>query len=89
MLEYIEPHFQIDWLRHKFEVDGAWELSEDHRRWTWKYILRAATFESFLAKKYGPEKRFGLEGCDALIPSILQCLETSSEKGLYYFLQLN
>ena len=46
-------------------------------------ILKAVTFESFLAKKYGTEKRFGLEGCEAFIPAMEQCIETCAENGLY------
>lgn len=43
--------------------------------------MRAVTFEAFLAKKYSTEKRFGLEGCDAFIPSVKQLLETASDYG--------
>ena len=45
--------------------------------------MKAVTFESFLAKKYGTEKRFGLEGCESFIASMAQCLESSSELGRY------
>jgi 2-oxoglutarate dehydrogenase complex dehydrogenase (E1) component-like enzyme len=44
--------------------------------------MKAVIFESFLAKKYGPEKRFGLEGAESFIILMNQCLETCSEHGM-------
>lgn len=73
--------YQLDWLRNKFERPGAWELSTEHRKWIWMNIMRAVTFEGFLAKKYPTEKRFGLEGCESFIPAIAECIETSAENG--------
>ena len=37
--------------------------------------LSFCRFENFLYVKYGGEKRFGLEGCDALIPGLSTCDE--------------
>ncbi|XP_053972570.1 2-oxoglutarate dehydrogenase-like, mitochondrial [Hylaeus volcanicus] len=79
---YIHDLTMIDWLRDKFEVPGAWTLPVEHRRFVWKDIMRAVTFEGFLAKKYPTEKRFGLEGCESFIPSMVECCEVSAEKGV-------
>nr|XP_033338446.1 2-oxoglutarate dehydrogenase, mitochondrial-like [Megalopta genalis] len=79
---YIHDLRVLEWLRHKFEVPGAWELPAEHRKLIWLNIMRAVTFEGFLAKKYPTEKRFGLEGCDSFIPSMIECIETSAEKGV-------
>ncbi|KAI4497236.1 hypothetical protein M0802_007720 [Mischocyttarus mexicanus] len=78
---YIHDPIMLDWLREKFEVPNAWKLPVEHREWTWRNIMKAVTFEGFLQKKYSSEKRFGLEGCESVIAGMMQCLETSSEKG--------
>lgn len=81
-MKYIEDAFyQLDWLREKFEIPGAWELPAEHRKWIWMNIMRAVSFENFLARKYGTEKRFGLEGCEAFIPAMAECMETSALNG--------
>lgn len=81
-MKYIEYAFyQLDWLREKFEIPGAWELPAEHRKWIWMNIMRAVNFENFLAKKYGTEKRFGLEGCESFIPAMTECIETSALNG--------
>ncbi|XP_024937353.1 2-oxoglutarate dehydrogenase, mitochondrial isoform X2 [Cephus cinctus] len=79
---YIHDLNVLDWMRQKFEVPRVWELTADHRKWVWNNIMKAVSFEGFLAKKYGAEKRFGLEGSEAFIVAMTQCLETSAEKGV-------
>ncbi|XP_011501639.1 PREDICTED: 2-oxoglutarate dehydrogenase, mitochondrial-like [Ceratosolen solmsi marchali] len=83
-IEYIYIHDPsvLDWLCNKFERPGAWELESNHRIWIWKNIMKAVTFEHFLAKKFGPEKRFGLEGCESFIVSMNQCLESCADHGV-------
>lgn len=42
----------------------------------------ACRFEEFLQKKWSAEKRFGLEGCESLIPALKTIIDKSSEKGV-------
>lgn len=39
-------------------------------------------FEAFLARKWSSEKRFGLEGCEILIPAMKQVIDKSTELGV-------
>lgn len=39
-------------------------------------------FEEFLQKKWSAEKRFGLEGCESLIPALKTIIDKSSESGV-------
>lgn len=39
-------------------------------------------FEAFLAKKWSSEKRFGIEGCEVLIPAMKTIIDKSSELGV-------
>uniref|UniRef100_A0A672HUG2 2-oxoglutarate dehydrogenase complex component E1 n=1 Tax=Salarias fasciatus TaxID=181472 RepID=A0A672HUG2_SALFA len=39
-------------------------------------------FEEFLQKKWSAEKRFGLEGCESLIPALKTIIDYSSENGV-------
>lgn len=40
------------------------------------------SFEDFLARKWSSEKRFGLEGCEVLIPALKMIIDKSSEAGI-------
>lgn len=39
-------------------------------------------FEDFLARKWSSEKRFGLEGCEVLIPALKTIIDMSSAAGI-------
>lgn len=39
-------------------------------------------FEDFLARKWSSEKRFGLEGCEVLIPALKTIIDKSSAAGI-------
>lgn len=39
-------------------------------------------FEDFLQRKWSSEKRFGLEGCEALIPALKTIIDKSSQSGV-------
>lgn len=43
------------------------------------------SFENFLAKKWVAEKRFGLEGCEVLIPCIKEIIDVCSNNGVETF----
>ena len=43
------------------------------------------SFESFLARKWSSEKRFGLEGGEVLIPAMKHIIDVSSAMGVESF----
>ncbi|XP_023011751.1 2-oxoglutarate dehydrogenase complex component E1-like [Leptinotarsa decemlineata] len=79
---YINSVEQSNWIRERFEVPGVTNLTQDERRLTLARLTRSTRFEHFLQKKYPSEKRFGLEGCDSLIPSMKTVIDKSSEMGV-------
>lgn len=54
----------------------------------WLHSLASKTsicmrrFEDFLARKWSSEKRFGLEGCEVLIPALKTIIDESSAAGV-------
>lgn len=42
-------------------------------------------FEEFLARKWSAEKRFGLEGCEVLVPALKSIIDVCSGKGVESF----
>uniref|UniRef100_A0A8C2L2W0 2-oxoglutarate dehydrogenase-like, mitochondrial n=1 Tax=Cyprinus carpio TaxID=7962 RepID=A0A8C2L2W0_CYPCA len=45
-------------------------------------LIHCSRFEDFLARKWSSEKRFGLEGCEVLIPALKMIIDKSSEAGI-------
>jgi len=73
---------QINWIRERLETPGALELDNVEKRLLLARISRSLGFESFLAKKWTAEKRFGLEGVEMLIPCMKQVIDKSTELGV-------
>ena len=44
--------------------------------------IAVCRFEEFLQRKWSSEKRFGLEGCESLIPALKTLIDNSSAYGV-------
>lgn len=80
---HIQKPEQLKWLRERIEKNP---MSKDqYSAETQKVILgrlaEAHLFESFLQNKYPNEKRFGLDGCESLIPGMMAMIDRFSEQG--------
>ena len=73
---------ECDWLKKRFEMPGVMDLTKEEKRTLMKRLIRSTHFEQFLAKKWSSEKRFGLEGCEVLIPAMKQVIDSSSAFGV-------
>ncbi|XP_045472665.1 2-oxoglutarate dehydrogenase, mitochondrial isoform X3 [Harmonia axyridis] len=79
---FINSLEQCNWIRQRLESPGCMEISADDKRLILARLTRATGFESFLARKWSSEKRFGLEGCEILIPAMKNIIDKSTEFGV-------
>jgi len=70
-----------NFIRSKVEIVQP-VPSKDHTMMMLERLAKAERFESFLATKFNTAKRFGLEGCDSMIPGIMELVDTSVEQGI-------
>lgn len=73
---------KTNWIRKRFEEQGVMDISEEEKRRLLARLIRSHEFEGYLAKKWTSEKRFGLEGCEVLIPALKQIIDVSSTLGV-------
>ncbi|KAG9354879.1 hypothetical protein JZ751_001592, partial [Albula glossodonta] len=73
---------QCQWIRQKFEKPGVMQFSLEEKRTLLARMVRSTRFEEFLQRKWSSEKRFGLEGCESLIPALKTIIDKSSENGV-------
>jgi multifunctional 2-oxoglutarate metabolism enzyme len=72
---------QKQWIRD--QVEGITEdVSADDQLWILERLNAAEAFESFLHTKYTGQKRFGLEGAEALIPLLDAVCESAVDDGV-------
>jgi 2-oxoglutarate dehydrogenase E1 component len=67
---HINDRVACDWLRQRFEVPLRFKYSKEAKRVILDRLMWSDSFERFVATKYPSEKRFGLEGCESLIPGM-------------------
>ncbi|KAI4891585.1 hypothetical protein NFI96_020977 [Prochilodus magdalenae] len=73
---------QCQWIRQKFETPGIMKFTDREKRTLLARLVRSTRFEDFLARKWSSEKRFGLEGCEVLIPALKMIIDKSSAAGV-------
>ena len=79
---HIANRDQCDWIRSHVEVERK-ALPAEKKAQLLEQLAVATRFEAFLAVKEGKgEKRFGLEGCEALIPGLKTLIDTGVQRGL-------
>uniref|UniRef100_A0A8V5H7S2 2-oxoglutarate dehydrogenase complex component E1 n=1 Tax=Melopsittacus undulatus TaxID=13146 RepID=A0A8V5H7S2_MELUD len=81
---FINDLEQCQWIRRKFETPGIMQFTNEEKRTLLARLVRSTRFEEFLHRKWSSEKRFGLEGCEVLIPALKTIIDKSSEKGVDY-----
>ncbi|XP_028167079.1 2-oxoglutarate dehydrogenase, mitochondrial isoform X2 [Ostrinia furnacalis] len=79
---FINSLEQCNWIRQRMEPPNVTKMSPDQKRLILARLTRSAGFENFLAKKWSSEKRFGLEGCEILIPAMKQVIDVSTRLGV-------
>ena len=73
---------QRDWLESRMECSrNRPDLTPEHRIQVLGRLVAAETFEQFLQAKYVGQKRFSLEGSEALIPLLDTLVEDAAASG--------
>eukprot|EP01103_Thecamoeba_quadrilineata_P018470 TRINITY_DN703_c0_g3_i1.p1 TRINITY_DN703_c0_g3~~TRINITY_DN703_c0_g3_i1.p1 ORF type:complete len:987 (+),score=207.75 TRINITY_DN703_c0_g3_i1:44-3004(+) len=79
---HIQDREQCNWLRSKFETQDQHKYSNEDKLNIYDRLIFGDNFEQFLATKYPATKRFGLEGCESLIPGMKALIDHAAELGV-------
>lgn len=76
----------IDWLKVKMESSrNSQAFTPEMKKHIYYHLKLAVGFENFIHKKFVGQKRFSLEGGEALIPALDAVIEHGSELGISEF----
>ncbi len=76
----------VTWLRNYFEsTRNRPHYSVEEKKLILKKLRRAVFLEKFLQKKFPGQKRFSLEGAEALIPALDAVMEKGTDLGIEEF----
>lgn len=67
---HIPERDKCNWLRERIETPEAVPMSREKKLHTLDRLAWSEMFETFCANKFTAAKRFGLEGCETLIPGM-------------------
>jgi 2-oxoglutarate dehydrogenase E1 component len=79
---YIRQPERINWFKHAIEIKNRPKYSIDEKKRIFSKLNEATGFEQFLQKKYVGQKRFSLEGGEALIPGLDKLVQKGAELGV-------
>ncbi|XP_062541629.1 2-oxoglutarate dehydrogenase complex component E1-like isoform X3 [Armigeres subalbatus] len=79
---FINSLEQCNWIRERVETPNIMTYTNEEKRLLLARLTRATGFEAFLAKKFSSEKRFGLEGCEIMIPAMKEVIDVSTRLGV-------
>ncbi|WP_410220195.1 2-oxoglutarate dehydrogenase E1 component [Pedobacter sp.] len=84
--KYLRTPEVLSWLEQKMETEhNTPKLSLDEKKRVLKKLNEAVVFESFLGTKFLGQKRFSLEGAEALIPALDSVIEKGADLGIEEF----
>jgi len=84
---YIRNPIKIKWFEDRMESKrNTPSFSIDEKKLMLNKLNEAVVFESFLGTKFLGQKRFSLEGAEALIPALDSVIQKGSEFGIEEFI---
>ncbi|MCH2229705.1 MAG: 2-oxoglutarate dehydrogenase E1 component [Crocinitomicaceae bacterium] len=86
-IEYMymrEPN-HIQWFKNAIELKNRPQYDANRKIEIYKKLNQATGFESFLGKKFVGQKRFSVEGLEALIPALDTLVQKGSDIGVEQF----
>ncbi|KAK9691088.1 hypothetical protein RND81_09G175300 [Saponaria officinalis] len=79
---HIADREKCNWLRERIETPTPTGYNKERRQVMLDRLIWSTQFESFLATKWTTAKRFGLEGCETLIPGMKEMFDRSADLGV-------
>ena len=84
--KYIRNPIKIKWFEDRMEkVRNTPNFNVDEKKQILTKLNEAVVFESFLGTKFLGQKRFSLEGAEALIPALDSVIQKGADLGLQEF----
>ncbi len=83
---FVRQPERINWLKARMEREqNRPRFTAEQKKTILRRIGQANTFETFLHRKFVGQKRFSLEGAEAIIPALNTTIEHGAELGIREF----
>lgn len=82
---YIRDPERLEWLRSKIEAANKPKYSKEEKKNIFEMTSKASLFEQYIHKKFVGQKRFSVEGCEAVVPAMDYIVKKGAEMGVEEF----
>jgi len=82
---YMREPDRVAWFKNHIELRNRPIYDSERKREIFRKLNRASNFELFLGKKFVGQKRFSVEGLEALIPAMDALVQKGAVEGVEYF----
>lgn len=82
---YMREPDRVKWFVNAIELSNRPSFAKERKLEIFNKLSRATGFESFLGKKFVGQKRFSIEGIEALIPAIDALVHKGTQLGVDHF----
>jgi 2-oxoglutarate dehydrogenase E1 component len=82
---YMREPDRLDWIKNRIELKNRTAYDTAKKVEIFTKLNQASSFEAFLGKKYVGQKRFSVEGGEALIPALDTLIQKGADLGVEYF----
>ncbi|MDX1349702.1 MAG: 2-oxoglutarate dehydrogenase E1 component [Putridiphycobacter sp.] len=79
---YMRDPERIEWFKNSIEIKNRPQYSTSEKKRIFQKLNQATGFEQFLQKKYVGQKRFSIEGGEALIAGLDKIITKGAEDGV-------
>ncbi len=79
---YIRQPDRKKWIKENIELDNRPKFTAEEKRIIFNMLNRATSFEQYLQKKFVGQKRFSIEGGEALIPALHALIQRATRLGV-------
>lgn len=79
---YMREPERLQWFKDRIELKNRPKFTIEEKKHIFNKISSATLYEHFLAKKYVGQKRFSVEGGEALIPALDVIVQKAGEYGV-------
>ncbi len=82
---YMREPGRVNWFKNAIELKNRPQYDPETKREIYRKLATTAGFESFLGKKFVGQKRFSIEGLEALVPALDALVQKGADKGVEQF----
>lgn len=83
---YIRKPEELVWIKENVELKSLTVFDARQKKYLLHQLNKAVVFEQFLHKKFVGQKRFSLEGGEALIPALDAIIKVGGDMGVVEFI---